>query len=97
MYSTDWKKESRLSKPPSKAHLVNLESIIAFLTMNNSQTWDPFHKGHLFYARDSTKNDSDPHHIAEMIAILGPPPKEIIQCSEYAAKFFDGEGTSLIN
>ncbi|KAJ5485322.1 hypothetical protein N7539_005310 [Penicillium diatomitis] len=55
-------------------------------------TWDLFHKGHLFYARDSRKKNSDSHHIAEMIALLGPPPKEMIQSSEYAAEFFDGEG-----
>lgn len=65
--------------------------------MNNLQAWDLFHKGHLFYARDSTKKNSDSHHIAEMIALLGPPTKDMIQSSEYAAEFFDGEGTSSIN
>jgi hypothetical protein len=27
-----------------------------------------------------------------MIAIMGPPPKEMIQSSAYATKFFDGDG-----
>ncbi|RMZ37615.1 protein kinase [Aspergillus flavus] len=55
-------------------------------------TWDLFQQGHLFYARDSDKKSSDAHHLAEMIAIMGPPPKEVIQNSVYATEFFDGEG-----
>ncbi|PYI02933.1 protein kinase [Aspergillus sclerotiicarbonarius CBS 121057] len=54
--------------------------------------WDLFEQGHLFYARDSDKNSSDSHHLAEMIAILGPPPKDMLQRSEYATNFFDNEG-----
>ncbi|KAB8276598.1 kinase-like domain-containing protein [Aspergillus minisclerotigenes] len=54
--------------------------------------WDLFQQGHLFYARDSDKKSSDAHHLAEMIAIMGPPPKEAIQNSVYATEFFDGEG-----
>ncbi|KAB8256306.1 kinase-like domain-containing protein [Aspergillus pseudonomiae] len=45
--------------------------------------------GHLFYARDSEKNNSDTHHLVEMIAVLGPPPKDMLQKSNYAMKFFD--------
>jgi hypothetical protein len=29
-----------------------------------------------------------------MIAILGPPPKEMLQDSEYASEFFDEKGKS---
>ncbi|RAK98805.1 putative serine/threonine protein kinase [Aspergillus ibericus CBS 121593] len=54
--------------------------------------WDLFEQGHLFYARDAEKNASDAHHLAEMVAILGPPPKDILQRSEYASNFFDNEG-----
>ncbi|KAJ5086608.1 serine/threonine protein kinase [Penicillium alfredii] len=54
-------------------------------------TWDLFEQGHLFYARDANKNDSDSHHLAEMIALLGLPPKEILQKSEYASEFFDDD------
>ncbi|GKZ61335.1 hypothetical protein AnigIFM49718_008045 [Aspergillus niger] len=54
--------------------------------------WDIFQQGHLFYARDSNKNPSDAHHLAEMIALMGPPPKEMVQNSDYAPKFFDSEG-----
>ncbi|KAE8350529.1 protein kinase [Aspergillus coremiiformis] len=54
--------------------------------------WDLFEAGHLFYARDSDKNDSDSQHLAEMIALLGPPPREILDNSEYARSFFDSDG-----
>ncbi|KAJ5712315.1 protein kinase [Penicillium malachiteum] len=49
-------------------------------------TWDLFERGHLFYARDSNGKFSDSHHLARMIAIMGPPPKEMLKRSEYAAK-----------
>ncbi|PYI02369.1 kinase-like protein [Aspergillus sclerotiicarbonarius CBS 121057] len=55
-------------------------------------TWDIFQQGHLFYARDSDKKPSDGHHLAEMIAMMGPPPKEMMQKSDYATDFFDSEG-----
>ena len=32
-----------------------------------------------------------------MIALLGPPPKEMIQSSEYAEELFDARGTSSKN
>ncbi|KAL4938853.1 hypothetical protein BDV06DRAFT_231493 [Aspergillus oleicola] len=55
-------------------------------------TWDLFQQGHLFYARDSDKRSSDGHHLAEMIAIMGPPPKEMTQNSTYATDYFDCDG-----
>ncbi|EAU33809.1 predicted protein [Aspergillus terreus NIH2624] len=55
-------------------------------------TWTMSQKRHLFYAKDSEKKPSDAHHLAEMIAIMGPPPQELIQNSAYATDFFDGEG-----
>ncbi|KAL3468153.1 kinase-like domain-containing protein [Aspergillus heterothallicus] len=54
--------------------------------------WDLFQQGNLFYARDSDKKSSDAHHLAEMIAIVGPPPKEMIKNSTYATEFFDSDG-----
>ncbi|OGM43841.1 putative serine/threonine protein kinase [Aspergillus bombycis] len=54
--------------------------------------WDLFEQGHLFYARDPEKNSSDTHHLAEMIAVLGPPPKDILQKTDYGTKFFDING-----
>jgi serine/threonine protein kinase len=58
-------------------------------------TWDLFEQGHLFYARDSDKQNSDAHHLAEMIAVLGPPPTDLLQNSDYAKEFFDNEGMCI--
>ncbi|RAH71374.1 kinase-like protein [Aspergillus aculeatinus CBS 121060] len=55
-------------------------------------TWDLFEQGHLFHGRDSDKKSSDAHHIAEKIAVMGLPPKEMTQNSVYATEFFDDEG-----
>lgn len=49
----------------------------------------------LFHARDSNMNVSDSHHLAGMIALMGLPPKEMLQSSEYAMKFFDSDGKIL--
>ncbi|KAJ5718676.1 protein kinase [Penicillium malachiteum] len=54
--------------------------------------WDLFERGHLFYARDSNGKFSDSHHLARLIAIPGPPPKEMLQRSEYADRFFNCDG-----
>ncbi|KAJ5776963.1 serine/threonine protein kinase [Penicillium odoratum] len=50
--------------------------------------WDLVEQRHLFYARDPEKKSSDTHHLAEMIAILGPPPKGVLQKSQYGDGFF---------
>ncbi|KAE8137308.1 kinase-like domain-containing protein [Aspergillus pseudotamarii] len=54
--------------------------------------WDLFEQGHLFYAQDENKRESDSHHLAEMIAYLGPPPRDMLEKSEYANKYFDSSG-----
>ncbi|KAL2846366.1 protein kinase [Aspergillus pseudoustus] len=50
---------------------------------------DLFEPGPLFYAQDSDKKNSDSHHLAEMIALLGPPPTDIIQKSKHESNLFD--------
>ncbi|KAE8421581.1 kinase-like protein [Aspergillus pseudocaelatus] len=59
--------------------------------------WDLFQQGHLFCARDSDKQSSGAHHLAEMIAIMGLPPKEMVRNSVYATEFFDGEGRNNLD
>ncbi|KAE8408655.1 protein kinase [Aspergillus pseudonomiae] len=54
--------------------------------------WGLFEKRSLFHARDSNGNISDSHHLARMIAVMGAPPKETLQKSEYANDFFDSDG-----
>ncbi|CAG7934789.1 unnamed protein product [Penicillium salamii] len=55
-------------------------------------TWNIFQREPLFYAKDSNNKNSSVHHIAEMIAVLGPPPRDMLQSNDYATKFFDSEG-----
>lgn len=56
------------------------------------QAWDLFEQGHLFYAQDKNGQDSDSHHLAEMIAYLGQPPREMLEKCEHANKYFDSSG-----
>ena len=49
----------------------------------------------MFDARDENKEDSNTHHVAEMVALLGPPPREFLQRSEFALEFFDEHGKSI--
>lgn len=56
------------------------------------QVWDLFENEHLFKAEDSNGKEPDIHHLAEMIALLGPPPKDFLQRSDYACRYFDNDG-----
>jgi hypothetical protein len=56
------------------------------------QVWDLFENRHLFKAEDSNGQDSNLHHLAEMVALLGPPPRDFLQHSNYASEFFDNDG-----
>ncbi|KAF8870387.1 protein kinase [Gymnopilus junonius] len=53
--------------------------------------WDLFEGGRLFYAlKDRMLNDEQ--HLAEMVSLLGPPPKEFLQRSEKCRQYWDSEG-----
>ena len=47
----------------------------------------------MFKARDADGERSDAHHLAEMVALLGPPPKELLTRSETVAEYFTEDGT----
>ena len=57
------------------------------------QVWDLFEGGHLF-----TGHDPEVHryrsraHLAEMIALLGPPPQELLAKGSASKKFFTEQG-----
>lgn len=74
---------------------LSLVNLIPSTNPKWQQTWDIFQQGHLFYGRDSNKSPSDAYHLAEMVAIMGLPPKEMVQNSEYATTFFDAQGMYL--
>ena len=46
----------------------------------------------MFDARNAEKENSNLHHLAEMVALLGMPPKDFLQPSDYDSEFFDQHG-----
>ncbi|KAF2279504.1 putative CDK4/6 [Westerdykella ornata] len=55
-------------------------------------TWDLFEGKNLFRTKGPDGEDSTPLHVAQMIALLGPPPTELLQRSPRISEFFDAEG-----
>ncbi|KKZ63881.1 hypothetical protein EMCG_01834 [[Emmonsia] crescens] len=54
--------------------------------------WDLVSPGHLFRARITEDGIQEAIRIAEMIAIMGPPPKEYLERSEACEVFWDENG-----
>nr|POE58032.1 serine/threonine-protein kinase afc3 [Quercus suber] len=53
--------------------------------------WDLFEGGRLFRAvKDSMINDEV--HLAEMVSLMGPPPKESLRRSPKCSQYWDAEG-----
>lgn len=52
-----------------------------------------FENKHLFNAQDEHGENSSLHHIAEMVAVLGPPPLEYLQRTETSWEYFDDTGS----
>lgn len=59
-----------------------------------NKIWDLFEDGNLF---TPFKNGqiNDEQHLAEMVALLGPPPKVVLQRSEKYSQHWDSEGEIL--
>jgi len=53
----------------------------------------------MFNVRDSKDKPSVEHHLAHIVALLGPPPAELMKENNTASKYFntDGEGFHCIN
>lgn len=61
--------------------------------------WDLFEGRHLFYGQDPDgKGYSTRAHLAEVMALLGPPPLDLIRRGARSSEFFseDGKSTSLL-
>ncbi|KAL3475675.1 kinase-like domain-containing protein [Aspergillus californicus] len=54
--------------------------------------WDLFEDHHLFDGRTPTGNQSDVHLLAEMEAMLGPPPLNFLRKSPHSQKYWDSLG-----
>ncbi|EME82206.1 uncharacterized protein MYCFIDRAFT_188967 [Pseudocercospora fijiensis CIRAD86] len=55
--------------------------------------WDLFERSQLFNARGPDGEQSSLYHLAQMVAILGPPPIEYLQRTETSRQHFETDGT----
>lgn len=61
------------------------------LLTSGTQIWDLFEGGRLFRAvREGHLNDEQ--HLAEMVSLLGPPPKEFLERSNKCRQYWDADG-----
>jgi hypothetical protein len=60
------------------------------------EVWDLFEGKHMFTERQPSRDASTPAHIARMIALLGPPPIDLIKRGQFSTLFFDEEGKFII-
>lgn len=59
----------------------------------DNQIWDLFEDKHLFYGKDPMEDKYLTRaHLAEMIALMGPPPPELLKQGKRTAEFFDEDG-----
>ena len=54
--------------------------------------WNMIENKHLFTGEDEQGEESDGHHLAQMVAALGPPPASILARSANASQYFDESG-----
>ncbi|KAM3416881.1 hypothetical protein BST61_g8469 [Cercospora zeina] len=59
--------------------------------------WDLFEPERLFPARDEHGRYSEAHHLAQMVAILGPPPQDFLRRSSKCEKYWDQNGNWIGN
>ena len=48
----------------------------------------------MFDTRDANEEQSNCHHLSEMVGFLGPPPHALLQRSPDADEYFDEHGQS---
>lgn len=59
----------------------------------DDQIWDLFEGKHIFYGKDpKERRYMTRAHLAEMIALMGPPPPELLKKGKRTAEFFDEDG-----
>ncbi len=55
------------------------------------QVWDLFEGSRLFRAVKDGHLD-DEQHLAEMVSLMGPPPKKFLELSDKCCQYWDAEG-----
>jgi serine/threonine-protein kinase SRPK3 len=56
------------------------------------KVWDLFEGKHMFTERLPSRDASAPAHVARMIALIGPPPKDLLKRGQFSLIFFDADG-----
>jgi serine/threonine-protein kinase SRPK3 len=46
----------------------------------------------MFTERLPSRDASTPAHVARMIALMGPPPKDLLKRGQFSSMFFDANG-----
>jgi serine/threonine protein kinase len=54
--------------------------------------WTLLEGQNLFYGRDLEGQLNNYHHLAEMVALLGPPPANVVAAGELGLKYFEADG-----
>jgi serine/threonine-protein kinase SRPK3 len=49
----------------------------------------------MFKVRDHEKKPSRLHHLAHIVALLGPPPADFLERSDIALEFFNADGECM--
>lgn len=58
------------------------------------QVWDLLEGKRLFTKSQPSREASRGEHLARMVSLLGKPPKDFLERSEYWSEFFDDDGNS---
>ena len=61
------------------------------------QIWDLFEGKDMFKTEGPNGEDSSLHHVAHMIALLGPPPADLLRRTPRTLAFFDTTGEFIIH
>jgi serine/threonine-protein kinase SRPK3 len=74
---------------------ANLQFARRTLMLNRrSQIWDLFEGEHMFHPEGSDRKLSDARMLAEIIALLGPPPRDFLQRADETLAYWNHDGTS---
>jgi nucleolar complex protein 3 len=62
-----------------------------------AQIWDLYEDKHLFHGIDPIgKRYLTRAHLAELVAMLGPPPMDMLERGARSREFFDGDGETAL-
>lgn len=62
---------------------------------NDAKIWNLLEDGNLFRPFKDGHLD-DELHFAQMVSLMGPPPKQFLERSDRCLKFWDSEGESFL-